>query len=86
MVHLDPPVANIEKDLVGQFSKTDPKVNAGVLEVAHSIFVRWRPLFQSTELVVEISHVLKTFGEPYLQLLIVSSAEPSTASVRFSNE
>lgn len=47
------------------------KVNNGVLEVAHSIFRRWRPLFRSDELFTEILHVLGKFGEPFVQLLMV---------------
>ena len=48
------------------------KVNIGVLEVAHSIFKRWRPLFASDDLYTEINHVLSKFGEPFVQLLAVS--------------
>lgn len=43
----------------------------GVLEVAHSIFVRWRPLFRTDELYMEINHVIETFGQPFFQLLMV---------------
>jgi hypothetical protein len=60
------------QDLTSRFSKTDPKVNVGVLEVAHSIFARWRPLFRTNELYIEINHVVKTFGEAFVKLLIVS--------------
>ncbi|CAI7622011.1 hypothetical protein N7533_013088 [Penicillium manginii] len=56
-------------DLVSKLSPTDPAVNIGVLQVAHSIFKRWRPLFQSNELYVEINHVLEKFGTPFLSLL-----------------
>ena len=59
------------QDLVSRFSQSDPKVNVGVLEVAHSIFARWRPLFRTNELYMEINHVIKTFGQPFVQLLIV---------------
>ena len=62
------------QDLVSRFSDTDPKVNVGVLEVAHSIFVRWRPLYRTDELYTEINHVLNNFGEPYVRLLIVRSS------------
>lgn len=50
------------EDLVNKLSSTDPKVTNGVLEVAHSIFVRWRPLFRSNELFEEVNHVLGSFS------------------------
>lgn len=56
-------------DLVSKFSPDNSKVNNGVLQVAHSIFKRWRPLFRSDELFTEIVHVLERFTDPYLQLL-----------------
>ncbi|EHK99546.1 putative Importin-alpha re-exporter [Glarea lozoyensis 74030] len=56
-------------DLVSRLTPDNPKVNLGVLEVAHSIFKRWRPLFASDELYTEINHVLFRFGEPFVQLL-----------------
>jgi exportin-2 (importin alpha re-exporter) len=62
------------QELVSRFSTTDPKVNIGVLEVAHSIFVRWRPLFRTDDLYTEINHVINVFGQPFVQLLIVSPA------------
>lgn len=43
-----------------------------MLEVAHSIFVRWRPLYRSDALYAEINHVLGTFAAPFLNLLSVS--------------
>lgn len=46
-------------------------VNIGVLQVAHSIFKRWRPLFRSDDLYTEINHVLGKFGNPYLALFEV---------------
>ncbi|KAI0129235.1 putative mportin-alpha export receptor [Hypoxylon sp. NC0597] len=56
-------------DLVSRFTPDNFKVNNGVLEVAHSIFVRWRPLYRSDELYTEINHVLNTFAMPFLNLL-----------------
>jgi len=41
-------------DLVSRLSDTDFKVTNGVLEVAHSIYQRWRPLFQSNALNTEV--------------------------------
>ncbi|MBE3047215.1 hypothetical protein IMZ48_32770 [Candidatus Bathyarchaeota archaeon] len=62
---------------MSRFSATDPKVNIGVLEVAHSIFVRWRPLFRTDDLYTEINHVITTFGQPFLQLLMASPLSSS---------
>ncbi|TVY93759.1 Importin alpha re-exporter [Lachnellula willkommii] len=56
-------------DLVSRLTPDNPKVNIGVLEVAHSIFKRWRPLFASDGLYTEINHVLSKFGQPFVQLL-----------------
>ncbi|KAJ5504865.1 hypothetical protein N7463_007739 [Penicillium fimorum] len=53
-------------DLVSKLSPGNPTVNIGVLQVAHSIFKRWRPLFQSDALYTEINHVLGKFGTPFL--------------------
>ncbi|KAL2162669.1 hypothetical protein VTH06DRAFT_6505 [Thermothelomyces fergusii] len=61
----------LTQDLVSRLSNTDYKVTNGVLEVAHSIFVRWRPLFQSNELNREILHVVGVFGEPFVQMLSI---------------
>ncbi|KAI5292146.1 importin-alpha export receptor [Ascosphaera acerosa] len=55
-------------DLVSRLSADNPVTNVGVLQVAHSIFKRWRPLFRSDELYTEINHVLDRFGTPYLAL------------------
>jgi hypothetical protein len=60
-------------DLVSRFTPDNPKVNNGVLQVAHSIFRRWRPLFRTDDLFTEINHVLSKFCEPYLALLQVRS-------------
>ncbi|KAG6994024.1 carbon-nitrogen hydrolase [Physcia stellaris] len=54
------------KDLVSRLSPNDVVVNNGVLQVAHSIFKRWRPLMRSDELFTEINHVLTKFGGPFL--------------------
>ena len=37
--------------------------------MAHSIFKRWRPLFRSDELFLEIKLVLDVFTAPFLNLL-----------------
>jgi len=65
-------------DLVSRLSPTDFKVTNGVLEVAHSIFQRWRPLFTSNDLNIEVLHVADTFGEPFIQMLGVSKARGSS--------
>ncbi|KAK4189087.1 CAS/CSE protein [Podospora australis] len=59
------------QDLVNRLSHTDFKQTNGVLEVAHSIFGRWRPLFSSNDLNREVNHVVGVFGEPFIQLLEV---------------
>jgi exportin-2 (importin alpha re-exporter) len=59
------------QELVSHLTPDNAKVNNGVLEVAHSIFKRWRPLFRSDDLFTEINHVLGKFSEPLLQLLEV---------------
>ncbi|KAL8943940.1 MAG: hypothetical protein Q9216_000752 [Gyalolechia sp. 2 TL-2023] len=56
-------------DLVSRLTPDNAQVNNGVLQVAHSIFKRWRPLYRSDELFTEINHVLGKFGEPFVQLL-----------------
>ncbi|KAI0023504.1 CAS/CSE protein [Xylariomycetidae sp. FL0641] len=63
------------QDLVSRFTPDNYKVNNGVLEVAHSIFVRWRPLYRSDELYTEINHVLGTFAVPFLQLLAATDKQ-----------
>lgn len=63
------------QDLVSRISPTDFEVNNGVLQVAHSIFVRWRPLFQSNELYEEINHVVAHFGEPFIGLLQITNSQ-----------
>lgn len=46
--------------------------NNGVLQVAHSIFKRWQPLYRTDELYTEINHVLSKFGAPFLSLVEVN--------------
>jgi exportin-2 (importin alpha re-exporter) len=62
-------------DLVSRLTPDNSKVNNGVLEVAHSIFKRWRPLFRSDDLFAEINHVLSQFSKPFLQLLQSTDAQ-----------
>lgn len=56
-------------DLVSRLTPDKPVINNGVLQVAHSIFKRWRPLYRTDELFTEINHVLSKFGTPFLALL-----------------
>ncbi|AAS53644.2 AFR273Wp [Eremothecium gossypii ATCC 10895] len=56
-------------DLVDKLSAEDMVTNKGVLTVAHSIFKRWRPLFTSDALYLEIKLVLEKFAGPFLHLL-----------------
>lgn len=55
-------------DLISRLTPDNLVVNTGVLQVAHSIFSRWKPLFRSDELYTEINHVLTKFAKPYLSL------------------
>lgn len=56
-------------DLASRLTADDMVTNRGVLIVAHSIFKRWRPLFRSDELFLEIKMVLEVFTVPFLNLL-----------------
>lgn len=56
-------------DLISRLTPDNSTVNNGVLQVAHSVFKRWRPLFRSDDLFTEINHVLSKFSTPFLQLL-----------------
>lgn len=60
------------KDLISRLTPDNAIVNNGVLQVAHSIFKRWRPLFRSDALFTEINHVLSKFSTPFLTLMEVS--------------
>lgn len=57
-----------KQDLIARLTYDNFTVNNGVLQVAHSIFKRWRPLYRSDALFTEILHVLNKFGEPFLSL------------------
>lgn len=56
-------------DLILRLTPDNATVNNGVLQVAHSIFKRWRPLFRSDALFTEINHVLSKFSTPFLTLM-----------------
>ena len=59
------------QDLVSRLTPDNPRTNNGVLQVAHSIFKRWRPLYRSDPLFKEINHVMSKFGTPFLALIEV---------------
>lgn len=61
----------LSQDLISRLTPDNATVNNGVLQVAHSIFRRWRPLFRSDQLFTEINHVLSKFSTPFLTLLQV---------------
>ena len=42
-----------------------------MLQIAHSVFKRWRPKFRTDELFSEIKYVLDLFCQPYLALFQV---------------
>jgi exportin-2 (importin alpha re-exporter) len=56
-------------ELVSKLTLDDLVINKGVLKVAHSIFKRWRPLFRSDELFLEIKMVLDKFAVPFMEML-----------------
>lgn len=60
---------NLIDDLVAKLSADDFVLNKGILLVAHSIFKKWRPLFRSDELFLEIKMVLDKFASPFLSML-----------------
>lgn len=60
---------NLIDDLVAKLSPDDFVLNRGILLVAHSIFKKWRPLFRSDELFLEIKMVLDKFASPFLSML-----------------
>lgn len=61
--------SNLIDDLVAKLSPDDFVLNRGILLVAHSIFKKWRPLFRSDELFLEIKMVLDKFAQPFMALL-----------------
>lgn len=61
--------SNLIDDLVAKLSPDDFVLNRGILIVAHSIFKKWRPLFRSDELFLEIKMVLDKFAQPFMALL-----------------
>ena len=53
-----------------------------MLQIAHSVFKRWRPKFRTDELFSEIKYVLEIFCQPYLVLFqVISSSDWATDCV-----
>ncbi|PVH17175.1 uncharacterized protein CXQ87_000056 [Candidozyma duobushaemuli] len=75
---------NLIDDLVAKLSPEDFVLNRGILIVAHSIFKKWRPLFRSDELFLEIKMVLDKFAEPFMALL-TKTDENITEAVASNN-
>lgn len=78
-------------DLISRLTPDNTTVNNGVLQVAHSIFKRWRPLFRSDDLFTEINHVLSKFSTVFLTVLENTDAlitrsqnDPATLKAAFS--
>ena len=69
---------------MSRLTPDNPKINNGVLQVAHSIFKRWRPLYRSDALFTEINHVLSKFGGPFLALIEVNIC-PMLLSLKQAN-
>lgn len=74
-------------DLISRLTPDNSAVNNGVLQVAHSVFKRWRPLFRSDDLFTEINHVLSKFSTPFLQLLentdrLITASEGNPAALK----
>ncbi|ODV58371.1 importin-alpha export receptor, partial [Ascoidea rubescens DSM 1968] len=63
---------NLIDDLVSNLvnNGNDPNIVNGVLIVAHSIFKKWRPLFRSDDLFLEIKLVIEKFSQPFLELFV----------------
>lgn len=75
---------NLIDELVAKLSPEDFVLNRGILIVAHSIFKKWRPLFRSDELFLEIKMVLDKFAEPFMALL-TKTDENITEAVALNN-
>lgn len=73
---------NLIDDLVAKLSADDFVLNKGILLVAHSIFKKWRPLFRSDDLFLEIKMVLDKFAQPFLSLMTTTDDLISQAVAR----
>lgn len=70
----------ILQDIVGRFNPADLVTTNAMLQIAHSVFKRWRPKFRTDELFSEIKYVLDIFCQPYLALFQVTYF-PTVANV-----
>ncbi|KAI1314971.1 importin-alpha export receptor [Mortierella claussenii] len=61
-------------ELVSKLNPTDFVTNNGLLQTAHSIFQRWRPLYPSDNLYTEIKIALESFCAPYRQVFLATDA------------
>ncbi|KAF9962476.1 importin-alpha export receptor [Mortierella alpina] len=61
-------------ELVSKLNPNDYVTNNGLLQTAHSIFQRWRPLYPSDNLYTEIKIALESFTEPYRQVFLATDA------------
>ncbi|KAG0045285.1 importin-alpha export receptor [Gryganskiella cystojenkinii] len=59
-------------ELVSKLNPNDYATNNGLLQTAHSIFSRWRPLYPSDNLYTEIKIALESFCEPYRQVFLAT--------------
>ncbi|KAF9082059.1 importin-alpha export receptor [Mortierella sp. AD031] len=59
-------------ELVSKLNPQDYVTNNGLLQTAHSIFQRWRPLYPSDNLYTEIKIALESFCEPYRQVFLAT--------------
>ncbi|KAF9352787.1 importin-alpha export receptor [Mortierella sp. AD094] len=71
-------------ELVSKLNPNDFVTNNGLLQTAHSIFQRWRPLYPSDNLYTEIKIALESFCEPYRQVFLATDvmiqANPQNAA------
>ncbi|KAI8825582.1 Cse1-domain-containing protein [Fimicolochytrium jonesii] len=56
-------------EILSKISPTDFESNAGLLQVAHSIFKRYRSAMKSNALYIEIKFVIEQFAAPMLSLM-----------------
>lgn len=61
---------NLVSDLVARLNTQDPSVIIGTLQVAHSVFRRFRNVGQSQEVLRELKFVLEQFQAPLLAIYL----------------
>ncbi|KAI8351996.1 importin-alpha re-exporter [Mortierella sp. GBAus27b] len=65
---------NLIPELVSKLNPNDFVTNNGLLQTAHSIFQRWRPLYPSDNLYTEIKIALESFCAPYREVFLATDA------------